>query len=272
MNSLDSQSLSQTMGIPFKFLQKLSLSQTDCLAGLSRSIPTCFQDTLLRSVQERQLVSVLENAGINVRDLECPLSRLISCLLRGGIVCGVTTEEQKLMNTLLSPNRRGFANVPLLILVWEYWFRHKNSLLPSSVPSSSSQDMAPSSSSASSFSESARFHQCLEYIRLRHTDLEYTIGIVGERLSSVLTAQDLDGIRGLVLDRFMDRCTDIGLLFSPVRVKRDETRKKREEKRETHFPSFILSPITLFYRFSSRICAHRKLEITSSRCSMPVGL
>ena len=49
MNFVNSLELSRDMCIPFKLLQKLSLSQTKMIEFFSQNIPKCFQDYILSS-------------------------------------------------------------------------------------------------------------------------------------------------------------------------------------------------------------------------------
>ena len=99
MNSVDSLSLSRKMNIPFKFLQKLSLSQTDAIEKFSKTIPLSFQQTILSS---SSLADALIAEGISINDREYPCTKLLFALKRKNIVDGKMTgiEERELITAL----------------------------------------------------------------------------------------------------------------------------------------------------------------------------
>lgn len=99
MNTVDSLSLSRKMNIPFKFLQKLSLSQTDAIVKFCKSIPICFQQTIL---SETSLADALVTEGISINDRECLSSKLLLALKRKSLVMGMTGLEERELITALA--------------------------------------------------------------------------------------------------------------------------------------------------------------------------
>ena len=97
-----------------------------------------------------------------------------------------------------------FANIPLLVGVYSYWFKNKEHLLSLSEASSSSTAALTTSS----------FNSTLETLRLSgHSDMvSYLVPIIGERMPSMLREDDLKGV-GLIFDAFVGRLQDIGLDF-----------------------------------------------------------
>lgn len=137
MNSVDSLSLSRKMNIPFKFLQKLSLSQTSMVEKYCQSVPICFQHALMKG-DEKMLQESLLQDGIALKDSEYSCVKLLATLRRRQVVSQMSNvEERELVTALVRTPKGESANIPLLCYLWNYWSANIVSLLSSSYVSRS---------------------------------------------------------------------------------------------------------------------------------------
>ena len=94
------------------------------------------------------------------------------------------------------------VNIPLLLVLYAYWYKNKEHLL------SLSSEVSPSSH----LPVISSFNTTLETLRLSgYSELmSYLIPIIGERLPSILKEDDLKGV-GLIFDTLVSRLNEIGL-------------------------------------------------------------
>ena len=122
MNSVDSTRLSEVLKMSLKSIQKLSLSQTEALEKITRSIPECFKN-FIETSSPAGFVDVLTNAGISSRDGEHPVDHLLFCMRKQKVITGITEEVIKLLLIALSRNPSSkLVNISLFCQIWSFWY------------------------------------------------------------------------------------------------------------------------------------------------------